>query len=601
MTEFSAIPLQNRPELVRRELADQKLDGFIITRGDHYLGEYVAPCAERLAWLTGFTGSAGLAVLLQDEGCVFSDGRYAAQLEEQVPHHLWERQHMINRPLRDWLCDHAAIHMGRTGKRLKIGYDPHLVSQNQLESWRAEHGPELVAVASNPIDRAWTDRPVPPCGKIMVHPLELAGETSQSKRERLAEELRRNGQKATILADCTSIMWLLNLRGSDVPMTPVAHGYAILFDDGRADFFADLSRFDARAEDGVQYLPPETLDACLKQFSGSTVRIDPATTPVWFADTLKKHGARIIDAPDLCSLPKAVKNETEQKGSHHAHALDGLALLRFLHWLEENAIGKSETELAEKLEEFRTASSEYRGPSFDTISASGPNGAWPHYRAEKGRDRRIEKNSVYLVDSGGQYPFGTTDITRTIWIGPDAPDAALKEVYTCVLRGNIALSLARFPDRTPGYRLDGLARAPLWEAGLDYDHGTGHGIGSYLSVHEGPQSISSAPRPVGLQEGMIVSNEPGYYHVGAYGIRIENLLLVKKAEIAAETGREFLEFGVLSFTPIDRKLIEADLLGARERNWLNAYHAEVERRFLPKLGKDEPALRDWLKAACAPL
>lgn len=586
---LSSIPLKERPALVRQHFSALNISGFIITRGDEYLGEYVAPHAERLAWLTGFTGSAGLAILLETEGCVFSDGRYTVQMAEQAPEDLWETRHSGHYPPQKWLSEKA--------KGMRIGYDPRLVSQRELKGWQTA-GLQLIPLENNPIDLAWSDQPASPAKPIHHHPLELAGETSRSKRDRLAQKLRTAEQDAMILADCSSLAWLLNIRGSDIAMTPIAHAYGILHADGTADIFAEASRFQDEPEDtGIHLQPPSSLSECLKGLSGKTVRLDPATTPIWFQMVLEEASVRQVDGPDLCSLPKAIKNRAEQEGNRRAHELDSIALARFLHWLEGNGTGHHETELADKLEAFRKLAPDYKGPSFETISAAGPNGAYPHYRAEAGRDSVLQENSIYLVDSGAQYPFGTTDITRTTWVGPAEPPQDVRRAFTAVLKGNITLSRQRFPIGLPGYRLDTLARSALWNEGLDFDHGTGHGIGSYLSVHEGPQSISVAPRPTGLVPGMILSNEPGYYEIGAYGIRIENLLLVRESP-QKDSARHWLEFEVLTHTPIDRRLIDATLLTQEERHWLNQYHAIVQQKLLPLL---EDELHPWLKRSCAPL
>ncbi|TPW34681.1 aminopeptidase P family protein [Oecophyllibacter saccharovorans] len=595
----SSLPLRERPVAVRKALRDQSLDGFILPRGDGYLGEYVAPSDERLAWLTGFTGSAGLAIVLEDKACVFSDGRYTAQMEEQVPHDLWERRHITLDPPQQWLGDHAV------GKR--IGYDPRLVSSDQLAAWQPrEQAPEdqtrFVAVEMNPVDLVWQDRPTPPASIVTPQPLELAGETSADKRQKIARELRNAGQAAMILADCTSIAWLFNLRGQDLEMLPVAQGYALLMADGKAALFIDPARLSQGGEwleEGIEVYPPQELKKHLHAFTGQKVRLDPATTPAWFVEQLEASGVTPVLAPDLCTLPKALKNPVELEGHRKAQALDGIAMARFLSWLTQHGIGKSETALAAQLNDFRRAAPECVGLSFETISGVGPNGASPHYRAEAGKDRVLTPNSVYLVDSGGQYHFGTTDITRTVWLGEAGaqPPQHVRNAFTRVLKGHIALARARFPAGTPGYRLDTLARAALWEAGLDYDHGTGHGIGSYLSVHEGPQSISPAPRPIALQAGMILSNEPAYYEPGAFGIRIENLLLVRESDVKGPRG-PFLEFETLSYTPIDRQLIDTALLTPQERHWVDTYHAETWQRVSPHLEGEE---RQWLETACAPL
>ncbi|EHH68433.1 aminopeptidase P family protein [Gluconobacter morbifer] len=589
---LSSIPLRERPALVRKACKALGIDGFIIPRGDEYLGEYVAASSERLAWLTGFAGSAGLAVLLQDQGAVFSDGRYTVQMEEQVPHELWERRHVQLEPVSDWLAQHA--------QGLKIGYDPRLVSRSMLTSWLAD-GVDLVAVESNPVDQAWTDQPAPPGNAIVDHPLEFAGETSESKRHRLAQELSKVGQDAVVLADCTSLAWLLNIRGSDVPLTPVAHGYGILHADGKAELFAEPDRLApglAKALGAeVQVSPPARLEKRLDIFRGRKVRLDPVTTPVWFENTLRAAGATTVDGNDPCTLPKAIKNTVEQEGARKAHALDGIAMARFLHSVATSGTGEHETTLVDRLNATRLRATEYREQSFDAISAVGPNGAFPHYRATVGKDRVLGPDSVYLIDNGGQYPFGTTDITRTVWVGPGAPPQKVRDAFTRVLKGNISLSRVRFPSGTTGHRLDVLARAALWQVGMDYDHGTGHGIGSYLSVHEGPQNISPAYRPVALEAGMIVSNEPGYYEPGEYGIRTENLMLVRKSRYEGRKGT-FLEFEILSYTPIDRALIDVSLLDDDEIDWLNTYHAEVLKRVSPQV---EPEVREWLEKACLPL
>lgn len=589
---LSSIPLNERPALVRKACKALGVDGFIIPRGDEYLGEYVAPCAERLAWLTGFTGSAGLAAILPDAAAVFSDGRYTVQMEEQVPHDLWERRHVALELLSEWLAEHA--------KGLKIGYDPRLVSRSMLASWQAS-GVELVPLPRNPIDQAWTDRPAAPAGPVLPQRLEFSGESSADKRRRLGDALRKAGQDAAVIADCTSLAWLLNIRGSDVPLTPVAHGYAILHANGTAEWFVSSDRLSEGVLEvcglGVTVCSPADLAKRLEALKGRTVRVDPVTTAVWFDTTLAAAGATVVDGTDPCTLPKAIKNTTEQDGARKAHALDGVATARFLHSLTVSGIGQHETDLVTRLDGLRARSGDYREQSFDAISAVGPNGAFPHYRAQVGHDRVLEAGSVYLIDSGGQYPFGTTDITRTLWVGDQEPPAHVREAFTRVLKGNIALSRIRFPPGTTGHRLDVLARAALWQVGMDYDHGTGHGIGSYLSVHEGPQNISPAPRPVALEAGMIVSNEPGYYEPGQYGIRIENLMLVRPSSFKGSKGT-FLEFEILSYTPIDYRLIDVALLNDAELNWLNAYHAEVQARVSPHV---EPDVAAWLSEVCKPL
>ena len=587
---MSLIPLANRQALVRKELLASHVDGFVLPRGDEFMGEYVAPYAERLAWLTGFTGSAGIAILLGDKAAVFSDGRYTSQLRDQVNASQWECLHITNEPPAAWLAVN--------GKGLKIGYDPKLVSEVQLN---ALIGPdhEFIALARNPIDAAWTDQPNPPESEVRFQEISFSGEDSLSKRRKIGGALRKAGQGAMLVCDPTSLAWLLNIRGDDVPHTPVILAFGILHHDASLEVFVDISRVSADAAisfRNVSVLPPHDLPERLAALSGQVVRFDPAQTGLWFIQKLSDAGAKLARGADLCALPRACKNETEQNGARKVHLTDSAALCRFLRFVSHEGTGLRETELAEILDGLRAASPDYHGESFPAISAVGPNAALPHYRALPGEDRVLEANQVYLIDSGGQYSAGTTDVTRTIWNGPGTPPASLCEAFTRVLKGNIALARARFPAGTTGHRLDALARYALWQAGLDYDHGTGHGIGSYLSVHEGPQNISSVARPVGLEAGMILSDEPGYYLPGEYGIRLENLLLVRPAPLEAKI--QFLEFEVLGFAPFDRTLIMASLLEPEELRWLNAYHEDTLSRIGPLLDDTD---RNWLTTACAPI
>ncbi|GAN53395.1 aminopeptidase P family protein [Tanticharoenia sakaeratensis] len=582
--------LAERPALVRDRLAAAGVDGFILPRGDEHLGEYVPACAERLAWLTGFTGSAGLAILLRDAGAVFSDGRYVTQMADQVDDAIWQRRHVTLEPPSAWLAEHA--------KGLKVGYDPKLMSESMLDIVRAP-GVELVPLDANPIDAVWADRPAPPASRVTLQPDDLSGESSASKRARLAGELKAAGEQAFVLCDTTSVAWLLNIRADDVPCTPVALAFAILRDDASVDVFIDRNRLDedvlASFGDSVRVHAPDHLELSLDALCHKTVRLDRATTPQWFAHRLETAAAHPKAGGDPCTLPKARKNAVEQEGARAAHALDSVALVRFLYWFERHGTGQHETALSAKLNAFRAQSPRYLGESFEAISGAGPNGAVIHYRAAEGRDRVLAENEIYLIDSGGQYRSGTTDVTRTLWSGPGLPGNDVREAYTRVLKGNIALSRARFPAGTTGHRLDTLARMALWQAGLDYDHGTGHGIGSYLSVHEGPCNISAVPRPVALEPGMIISNEPGFYRPGAFGMRIENLLLVRASSVAPE---KFLEFETLTFAPFARILIAPELLSPDEVQWIDAYHAQVQRHLAGTL---EPDVAEWLARACAPL
>ena len=580
---------------LRMTLQTQGVDGFLLPRGDEHLGEYVAPYAERLAWLTGFTGSAGVAIVLADTAAVFSDGRYVLQLDAQVDGASYQRLHSTASPPEAWLAAAAAVH----GRDARIGYDPWLLSEDALARYR-KPGLALVPLAANPVDAIWPDRPAPPAAVATPHPLALAGRSGQEKRQQIAALLRDAGEDAAVLGDPASIAWVFNLRGGDVGFTPMALGFAILHADETASLFMAEEKLppETRAWLGnsVRIEPPAGLADALAALSGRVVRVDPSGTAAWFGQTLRAAGATVSAAPDPCLLPKSRKNETEQHGARDAHHRDGIAVCGFLHWLSGHGVGCSETELAERLDGFRRQQPGYRGESFPAISGSGPNGAIIHYRADPATARRLQPNELYLIDSGGQYPSGTTDVTRTVWSGDEAAPDIVRDHVTRVLQGHVALARARFPEGVHGGRLDALARAALWQAGLDYDHGTGHGVGSYLSVHEGPCRIAPAAPPVPLEAGMILSDEPGYYLPGAYGIRIENLLLVREAAVGG--GTRTLEFETLTLAPFDRRLIDVDLLTAPERAWIDAYHARV----LGEVGPELPGpARAWLTQVCAPL
>lgn len=577
---------------LRRKLQESGLDGYIVPRADEYLGEYVPACAERLAWISGFTGSAGLAIILADRATVFSDGRYTLQLDQQVDHSLWERRHLIEDKPEDWLRQAAPDK--------KIGFDPWTISADTHARFT---GVELVPVTPNLIDAIWTDRPAAPRGPAMPYPTLYAGEEAASKRQRIGAMLHEAGQDAAILSDGASLAWLFNIRGSDLEFSPFALGYAILYQNGTAALFMAPEKItDAlRAHLGpeVQITTPSDLPAALRALKDKNVRYDPATMPVWFETSLRAAGAHIAHAPDPIALPRACKNATEQNGARAAHQRDAAAMVEFLAWLAKAAPTGEQTELtaAAKLLTCRAEKSLFRGESFPAISGAGENGAIIHYRATPESNRSIRPNEVYLIDSGGQYLDGTTDITRTIWTGPGPAPTAIKAHVTRVLAGTIALACAVFPTGVAGPHLDALARQELWRVGLDYDHGTGHGVGSYLSVHEGPVSISRTAKPIALAEGMILSDEPGYYLPGAYGIRMENLLLVQKANLPAAQ-KPFLRFETLTLVPFDRALIEPDLLSPDALNWLNAYHATLRTILLSLLSEDAQA---WLCEATAPL
>ena len=580
---------KDRLGALRARLAETGLDGFIIPRSDEYLGEYVPPCAERLAWITGFTGSAGLAIVLAGEAAVFSDGRYTLQLEQETDPELWERRHIIEDKPETWLRAWAE------GRR--IGYDPWLISPEGLKRFA---GVELVPTDANPIDEIWADRPAPPLAPAVPHPDEYAGESAGAKRARLAAELRATGQDASVLTDSASLAWLFNIRGADLEFCPFALGYALLRADSSALLFMAPEKVTPALREHlgpeVTVLDRAALPGEIAALKGQTVRFDPATQPVWFEAALKEAGANIAAGPDPVALPRALKNPTEQAGARAAHLRDGVAVVQFLAWLS-HASGETEISAAAKLLEFRAQGALFRGESFAAISGAGEHGAIIHYRVTPESDRAIQPNEVYLIDSGGQYLDGTTDITRTIWTGPGPAPAEIRANVTRVLAGHIALARAVFPEGVAGTHLDAFARAELWRAGLDYDHGTGHGVGSYLSVHEGPASISRAAKPVPLAAGMILSNEPGYYLPGAYGIRLENLVLVRAADFP-EAKKKFLCFETLTLVPFDRALIEPALLDRDALDWLNAYHAHVYEALAPQL---DDATRAWAKAATAPI
>ena len=584
----------HRLAALRAALIRHGLDGFLIPRADEHLGEYVPASAERLAFITGFTGSAGLAIVLADRAAVWSDGRYTLQLEQQTDGTLWERLHLIEQKPEEWLKSRAA------GRR--IGYDPMLISADGLKHFA---GSEMVPVERNPLDEIWTDRPAPPMGQAVPQPDIYAGESSAAKRGRLAALLREAKQDAAVLSDPASLAWLFNIRGTDVEFTPIALGYAVLFADGTARLFMAGEKLPAETRahlsDGVELAERGALSASLQALAGKTVRYDPATQPVWFKTTLTAAGAIISEGADPVALPRAMKNHVEQNGSRAAHLRDGLAMARFFAWAAEALASGSETELsaAARLLAERAGQALFRGESFPTISGAGEHGAIIHYRVTPESNRPIRPNELYLVDSGGQYLDGTTDITRTLWTGPGPAPAEVKAHVTRVLAGHIALAMMVFPEGVAGPHLDAFARQALWQAGLDYDHGTGHGVGAYLSVHEGPAGISRAAKPVPLQPGMILSDEPGFYLNGAYGIRLENLLLVKEADFPGAR-KKFLRFETLTLAPFDRALIDPALLGPAARDWLNAYHKRVCEELSPHLGP-QPTVQAWLGQATAPI
>jgi Xaa-Pro aminopeptidase len=596
--DFDRLSRSERLNRLRRELAGRGLDGFVVPRADEHQGEYVPPCGQRLAWLTGFTGSAGMAIVLRDRAVLFVDGRYTLQAATQVDTCLFEIRHLIDEPPAHWLA--TALKPGAV-----LAYDPWLHTPHEVERFRAaaeRAGAALRAVSDNPLDRVWPGRPAAPIAPLMPHPERFAGEGAQSKRTRIGRALQEDGIAAVVLTMPESIAWLLNIRGGDVPHTPLPLSFAILRADGSVTLFIDRRKLVRGIErhfgNAVTVAPPEALGPALDELAaeGGRVQADPASAASWVFDRLQAADAKIHRAADPCLLPKACKNPIECDGTRAAHRRDGAALTRFLAWLAKEASrgGLSEIAASDRLEAFRRENEYFRDLSFPTISGAGSNGAIVHYRATPETEKRLKPGSLYLLDSGAQYLDGTTDVTRTIAIGK--PLDEMRDRFTRVLKGHIALALARFPKGTTGTQLDAFARHALWQKGLDYDHGTGHGVGSYLGVHEGPQRISKAPNAQALLPGMIVSNEPGYYKTGAYGIRIENLVLVQPAEGAAE--REMLGFETLTLAPIDRNLIDPSLLDEDEIAWLDEYHARVRETLTPIV---DPETAAWLSQATQPI
>jgi Xaa-Pro aminopeptidase len=594
--ESHSSPEQGPPRLaaLRARLAEMGLEGFFVPRADVHQGEYVAARDERLQWLTGFTGSAGFCIVLPDVAGVFIDGRYRTQVKAEVDLGAFTPVPWPEVKPGDWL--RKALAAGR------VGFDPWLHTSVEVGKLQVElegHPVTLCAVSQNPIDGIWRDQPAAPLGRAFAHPDALAGETAAAKRARLAEGLRATGQRAAVLTLPDSICWLLNIRGADVPKNPVLQAFAILHDDGRVELFAEGAKFDAgllaALGPEVALLPPAKFEAGLRGLTGP-VRVDRGSAPLAVSDILTAAGVEVAWGDDPCRLPKARKNPAEIAATRAAHLRDGAAMAEFLCWLDREAPQGQLTEIAvvQALEGFRRATNALHDISFDTICGAGPNGAIIHYRVTEATNRPIRGGELLLVDSGGQYPDGTTDITRTLAIGDPGDEA--RACYTRVLQGMIAISRVRFPKGLAGRDIDALARYPLWLAGQDYDHGTGHGVGAFLSVHEGPQRISRLSE-VPLEVGMILSNEPGYYREGAFGIRLENLIVVETAPPLGDN-RAQLAFETLTFVPFDRRLILTAALSPGERDWLNAYHAAVRE----KLGsRVSPATLGWLTAACEPI
>lgn len=554
---------------LRQVMEHEGLAAFLIPRTDEFQGEYIAPCSERLKWLTGFTGSAGFAVITPKKAAFFTDGRYTLQAKEEIPA-FYELYNIAQKTPAQWVSAHLS-------RDEKAGYDSWLFTEAQLHRFERP----LVPFKSNPIDGLWRDRPGPPQDFIRLYPLKYAGESDESKRNRIAASLKVD---SVLITACDSIAWLLNIRGNDVPHTPIVQCVCLLHRDGSYDFFVDLDKITGKVFNHFKQGKGRVVDIqqLIHHLGGlkGSCQVDPQTTPVILLQTLEEAGIQLIRERDPCLLPKALKNESELEGAREAHIQDGMALCRFLEWLGNQPLQGETTEIsaAQKLYECRKGGQYFEDLSFGTISGFGSHGAIIHYQVTPESDIPLMGDGLYLLDSGGQYLTGTTDVTRTIALG--TPTAEQKDRYTRVLKGHIALATAIFPLGTTGAQLDVLARQHLWKGGCDYDHGTGHGVGSYLSVHEGPQGISKKGTDVPLRPGMILSNEPGYYKEGEYGIRIENLVQV--IEIAGMKG--FYGFETLTLVPLDLKLVDASLLTEQEREWVNNYHERILETFPMNFG-----------------
>jgi Xaa-Pro aminopeptidase len=587
-----------RVAALRAELARRKLDGFVVTTADQQQNEYVPPSEERLAWLTGFTGSLGAAVILKDKAALFVDGRYTLQAKEQVDGAVFAIEHLVEHPPHEWLGENLP-------KVASLGNDPWrttLDGAERLQKAVERAGAKLVAVGDNPVDAIWDKRPTPPLAPVKLHALEFAGEPAEKKLARIRDALAKDKLDAVALSDPASVAWTFNIRGGDVTHTPIALAWTIVPREGQPLLFIDGRKLSNEVRDTLARLAdlrePSELEGALAKLSKSkTVRLDQGTAPKILGDCIEAAGGKIAKGADPVMRMKAVKNETEIKGARAAHLRDGAALVRFLAWFDAEAPkGKlTEIDAVAALETFRRETGKLKDVSFPTISGAGPNGAIVHYRVTEKSNRKISSGELFLIDSGAQYEDGTTDVTRTVAV--DAPAAEMRTHFTLVLKGHIAIATAKFPEGTTGAQLDPFARRALWAAGLDFDHGTGHGVGSYLSVHEGPARISKLGTAK-LEAGMIVSNEPGFYKTGAYGIRIENLELIVPAAAPAGADKKLLAFEALTLAPIDRRLIEPALLTPDEIAWLDRYHAALRRRLAPEL---DAATAGWLETATAPL
>jgi len=582
---------------LRAELKRRGLDGLVVPRADRQQNEYLPASEERLAWLTGFTGSAGAAAVLAERAALFVDGRYTVQAAAQIDAKLFAIEHLVDSPPEQWLEQNL-----KSGA--KLGYDPWLHTSESADRLRkacATAGAELVAVDNNPIDALWSDRPAPPAGPVSLRDIKLAGESAADKFKRIQAELKKLRADVLVVSDPQNVAWAFNIRGSDIAHTPLALAFAVIPREGKPALYVETAKLDNKTRPALEEIAAVRATAelarDLAQLKDKTVRLDQASAADALTRLVSGYGGKPVRGADPIALMKAVKNHAEIAGSRAAHKRDGVAMARFLAWLEREApAGKlTEIDAVEALESFRRDSGLLKDISFPTIAGSGPNGAIVHYRVTRATNRTIGKNELFLVDSGAQYEDGTTDITRTVAVG--TPSDEMRDRFTRVLKGHIAIATAVFPENTSGAQLDPLARTALWQAGLDFDHGTGHGVGSYLSVHEGPARISKLGT-VALQRGMILSNEPGYYKTGAYGIRIENLLLVIAAPEPKGAEKPVNAFETLTLAPIDRRLIDSRLLTAKERNWIDSYHAHVQEVLSPLL---DAATRAWLDAAARPL
>ena len=594
-------PQDGPPRLarLRAELKRRKLSGFVIPRADEYQNEYIPASSDRLRWLTGFTGSAGTAIVMAESAALVTDGRYLLQASRQIDQASFSVVHSADVTLEAWIARHLP-------KKGTLGIDPWLHTATQVDRLRkavAEAGGQLEKLASNPLDAIWQDRPSPPQASITLHPLSLAGEDVDHKLRRVRDALGLLDASHYVLTQTDAIAWLFNIRGGDVAHAPLPLAFAVVPRKGKVQLFIDARKLGADVHKALkpttELLPPGTFAGELMTLAQNSngILVDPASAAVAISDILSEAGGKLITAADPVHLMKAPKNSAELAGTRAAHRRDGTALVRFLHWFDQEAPKGAIDEITAvtALETFRAASGELRDISFPTIAGAGPNGAIIHYRPTVETNRLLDRDSLFLVDSGGQYQDGTTDVTRTLAVGTPSPE--MRRRYTLVLKGMIAISRAVFPAGTTGTHLDALARQFLWREGLDYDHGTGHGVGSYLSVHEGPQRMAKVPSAA-LEPGMIISNEPGYYKPDAYGIRLENLLVVTPLEVPTEGERAMMGFETLTLAPFDRRCIDARLLDIEERAWLDAYHARVLHEIGPTLSV---TLRNWLAKACARL